>query len=155
MSPDQNSIGVRIFLHRLLQASRQVFLERSVLDNRDTERIVEAQHALPPATWDALDLLDVVNLKASSRALHPLDQERHQHCPLRVRVDGAEGSALKRSQEQRGAVGGLQRERLADVFALRGRVLGRGPLQHKNVLGFHQFLLDARRRDEDVIVLTD
>lgn len=128
MSLHQNGIGVRILIHRLFQAPRKILLEGRILDDGDAKRIVESQHTLPPAARDTLDLLDVVDLETPTRTLLTFDQERHQNRPLRVGVDGAEGTPLERSQEQRGAVGGLQCERLADVLALRGGILGSGPL---------------------------
>lgn len=41
---------------------------------------------------------------------------------------------------------------LADVLAGGGRVLGGGVGEDEDVVGFYQFFLDSRWRDEDVVV---
>lgn len=134
MSSHQDSVGVRILVHGLLQASREILLERSVLDDRNLEGVEEAQHALPLASRNTLDLLNVADLEASVGTLLALDQERHQHGPLRVRVDAAASTTLKSSKEQWSACGRLQFEGLADVLAVGRRVLGSRELQNKDIV---------------------
>lgn len=99
MSPHKHCIGVGILLHSLFQTSSEVFLEGSILNDGDLEGVKETQHALALTTRDTLDLFNVANLELTVRALLALDQERYQHCPLRVCVDAAARAALKRSQE--------------------------------------------------------
>lgn len=128
MSSDQNRVGVRVPVHRLLQTSREILLKRSVLDDRNSEGVVEAQHTLTPAARDSLDLFNVADLEAAIGTFFALDQQGHQHGPLRMGVDAAERTAFKRREEKRGTVRRLQREGLADVLALGGRILRSGPL---------------------------
>lgn len=155
VSPHKDSIGVRVFLHRLLQASREVFLKRGVIDDRDAKSIVESHHALALATGDTLDLLNVANFKAGVRALFALNQEGHQDRPLRMSVDTAASPALKSGKEQWRACRGLQVERLANVFAIGRRVLGRREFQDEDVVGFHHLLLHTRRSDEYMVIATN
>lgn len=70
-------------------------------------------------------------------------------------MNAAAGTAFKGSEEQRGASGGLQSERLADVLAVGGRVLGGGELQDKDIVWLHQLLLHTRRSNEDVSPIAD
>lgn len=104
MSSDQNRVGVGVPVHRLLQTSCEILLERSVLNNRDPEGVVEAQHTLTPAARDSLDLFNVADLEAAIGTLLTLDQQSHQHGPLRMGVNAAEGAAFKRRKEKRGTV---------------------------------------------------
>ena len=58
-------------------------------------------------------------------------------------VDAASRTTFKGSKEQRGAGGWLQLKRLANILAVRGRILGSGKLQDEDVVRFDQLLLDA------------
>lgn len=155
MSSHQNRVGVRVLVHRLFQTFREILLKWSVLNNWNSECVVEAQHTLTPTTRNSLDLFNVANLEAAIRTLLALDQEGHQHGPLRVGVNGAESSTFKCRKEQGRAVRRLQCEGLADVLALGGRVLRSRPLQDEDVVWLHHFLLDAGRSDENMVTVTD
>lgn len=155
MSPHKHRVGVGILLHSLFQTSSEVFLEGSILNDGDLEGVKETQHALALAPRDTLDLFNVANLELTVRALLALDQERYQHCPLRVCVDAAACAALKGSQEERRTGGGFQVERLADVFAIGRRVFGSGILKDEDVVRLDQLLLHARRSNEDVVIFAD
>ena len=101
MSSDKHGVRVRILIHGLLEALSQVLFERGVLDDRDRQGIVKAQHSgLVSATRDAFDLLNLADLEAGVFAMQFLDQKRDQHGPLAVSVDGASGTPLKRCEEQ-------------------------------------------------------
>jgi hypothetical protein len=143
MSPDQDGVGVRVLVHGLLQASGEILLECSVLDDRNLKCVEEAQHALALASRNTLDLLNVADLEASIWTLLALDQERHQNGPLGVRVNAAAGTTLESSKEQRSACGRLQFEGLADVLAVGRRVLGSRELQDKDIVRLNQFLLNS------------
>ena len=100
MSPDENSVSVRILVHRDFELFSQIFFERCILDDWDTQCIVEAQHArLIAATRDCLDLLNVADLEQAVLAMQFLDQQRDKDCPLTVRVNRACGTPLKRCQK--------------------------------------------------------
>jgi len=63
---------------------------------------------LAPALGDALDLLNLLNFKASGWAGVALNEEGDKDGPLRMRVDAAAGAALKGGEEQWGAGGWLE-----------------------------------------------
>lgn len=155
MSPDEHSICVRVLVHRSLQATGQVFLECGVFNDGNAEGIEESKHTLSFAAGNTLDLLNVVDLEASVGALLPLHQQSHQNRPLRVGMDAAASSLLEGCEEQWGTGGGVELEGLADVVAVRGRILGGGPFEDENVVRLDQFLLDPGRGNVDVIALTD
>lgn len=155
MSPHQNRIRIRILIHRRLQLLRKILLKRRILNNRNPQGIMEPEHALSPTARNPLNLLDVADLKAAIGALLALNQQRHEYSPLRVRVDGAQGPALEGGEEQRRAVGGLEGEGLADVFAFCWGVFRGGPLEDEDVVGLHHFFLDAGGGDEDVVFVAD
>lgn len=134
MTSNQHGISIRVAVHGLFKSRGQVLLSDPtrlinldgsstiprgrgpriyllcrVLDDGDPQGIVISEVAeLAPALGDALDLLDVADLEARVRAVVALDQERHEHGPLAVRVDAAAGAALKGGQEERRAGRWLQ-----------------------------------------------
>lgn len=126
-----------------------------VFDDGNPKGVEEAQHALTLATRNALDLLDVADLEAAARALFALNEERHQNRPLRMGVDAATGASFKGREKEGRACGWFQAERLADILAIRWRVLGRGKFKDEDIVWLDQLLLDARRRNEDMIVATN
>ena len=134
MSSDKHRIGIRVFVHRSLQTTGQVLFKGSVIDDGNAESVMVSKHALALAAGNALDLLDIANLKGRVGPLFALHQQSHQDRPLGVRVDAAACSLLKGCQEQRGTGGGVQLERSADIIAGFGRVLCSGPLDHEDVL---------------------
>lgn len=155
MSAHEHGIGVGVLIHRSFEATGQILLKGSVLNDGDAQSIKEPEHALALATGNALDLLDVVNLKTGIRALLALHQQGHQDGPLRVSVDTAPCAVLKGCQEQWSAGRGIQIEGLADIVAFFSGVLLGRPLNHEYVLGLHQLLLDTRGSDKDVIAMAN
>lgn len=155
MSPHQHSVCVWVGIHRLLQAFSEILLERGVVNDRNPQRVVVAVIPFALSLGDAFDLLDIADLKVALLAEVALDQQCHQHCPLRVGVNTAAGALVKGGKEERGAIGGLQIERLANVFPRRWRIFGRWVLQDEHVVRLEHFLLDARGRDENVLSATD
>lgn len=143
VSPHQDSVGVRVLVHGLLQAFGEILLECSVLNDRNPKCVEEAQHALPLASRDTLDLLNVADFEASVWTLLALDQECHQHGPLGVRVNAAASTTLESSKEQWSACGRLQLKGLADVLAVGRRVFRSRELQDKDIVRLNQFLLDS------------
>ena len=117
---------------------------RRVLNDGNLQGVKVAQVAcLVPSPRNALDLLDVADLKAARLASVALDQQRYQHGPLAVRVDAAAGTAVKGGEKERRASRWLEHEGSAQIGA-------RGVVHHEHVVRLHQLLLDPRRRDEDV-----
>lgn len=82
MSPYQNRIGIGILVHCLFQALRKILFKRGVLNNGDSQGIVETEHAFALAPGDTLDLLDVADLEVGVFTVVALDEQRHQHRPL-------------------------------------------------------------------------
>lgn len=118
MPADEDSIRIRVLVHGLLEELGEVLLMGRVLDDGDAQRVVVAQvPGLLEAAAEALDLLDVVDLEdLVVTAPLRLEQQRHQHGPLRVRVDAAPGAAPREGrEEQRGALRGLAVRRRAHV----------------------------------------
>ena len=155
MSPDKNSTSVRVLIHSLLQASRQVLLERCVFDNWDLKGIEVAQHALALASWNALDLLNVADLKAAIFAFLPLHEQSYKDRPLGVCMNAAASTTVKRSQEKRRASRRFQFPWLADVFARRRGVLRSGIGEDEDFIGLDHFLLNAGGGNEDMVILPD
>ena len=155
MPSDQDSVCIGELVYGFLQALGQILLKGRILDDGDLERIEEPEHPLPFTPRDALDLLNVADLKHALGSLFPLHNECDQDGPMRMRVDAALGPALECGQEERRAIRRLQLERLAEILALGRGIFGRGKLQDKDVLRLDQFLLDARRRDEDVVIASN
>lgn len=155
VSPHEHRISIRVLVHRSLQTAGQVLFERSIIDDRDAQGIVVSKHTLALTLGDTLDLFDVVDLKASIGALFPLNQQGDQDSPLRVGMDAATRAMLKGSEEQRRASGWVEVERFANIGTITGGVLGGWPLHDKNILGLHQFLLNTRWRDVDVIAMAN
>lgn len=155
MPPNKHCVRVGILVHGRLQTAGQVFLEGSVVDDWDTEGVVVPVVALSATFGNTLDLLDVVDLEACIGTLLSLDQQCDQHRPLGVCMNAASSAMLKSSQKQRGAVGGLQLERLANIIALGRGVLGGWPLDDEDVLWLDQLFLDTRRSEEDVVTLAN
>lgn len=153
MSPNQHRIRIRVFIHRRLQAIRQILLKRRILNHRNPQRIMVPQipRLLEPPP-KPLDLLNIINLK-DVRLRRPalLQQQRDQHRPLRVRVDAAPGVALvERRQEERGTLRWLEGGRGAQVDALLGvglRLQG----QHVDVFGLHELFLHAGGSEVDEV----
>ena len=127
VTADEYGIGVGVLVHGLLEELREVLLVGGVLDDGNAEGVVVAEVPLlsGPAA-ETLDLLDVVDLEEpiTARAL-PLEQQRHQHGPLRVRVDTAAGAAPREGrQEQRCALRRAPARRRPQVYpAPRVRLL--------------------------------
>lgn len=155
MPSHQDRISVGVLIHGFFQTSCQILLECGVLDDGDLQGIVESQHAFALAAGDTLDLFDVADLEASVRTLLTFHKQCDQNSPLGVSVDTAARTTFERSKEQRRTRGWLQLKRLADILALIGGILGGGKLQDEDVFRFHQLFLNARRRNEDVIIATD
>jgi hypothetical protein len=117
MPLDQHRARLRPLPNRRLQTILQIFLVRSVLNNRNLHRVEVAQvaelssalgdfHAARSAAGDALDLLDLVHRKhVLVGALLPgFAEEGDEHRPLRVCVDTAAGVAGGEGcEEERGA----------------------------------------------------
>lgn len=125
VSPHQHSVCIWVGVHRLLQAFGEILLERGVVNDGNPQRVVVPVIPFAFSLGDAFDLLDIADLKVTLLAELALDQQRHQDCPLGVGVNTAAGALVKGGKEERGAIGGLQVERLANVFARRGRIFGR------------------------------
>ena len=108
MPPHQHGKGIRELLHGLLHELGQILLVRRVLDDGDAQRIMVAQvPLLAEAAAEALDLLDVVDLKDAARrgAGCSLKEERDEDGPLRMSVNAAAGVAAgESSEEERGAL---------------------------------------------------
>jgi hypothetical protein len=134
VSADEYGIRVGVLVHGCLQAAGEILLEGGVLDDGDLQGIKESEHTLALTTRNTLDLLNVVDLKASIGALLPLHQQGDENSPLRVGMDAAASTLLKCSQEQRGTGRGVELEGLADIVARLGRVLGGGPLNDEDVV---------------------
>ncbi len=118
VSADEDSIRIGMLVHGLLEELGKVLLVSRVLDDGDAQRVVvaEVSRLLEPAA-EALDLLDVVDLEhlVTARALR-LEQQRHEHRPLRVGVNAASGPAPgEGGEEQRGALRGPAVRRRAHV----------------------------------------
>lgn len=149
MSADEDSISVRVLVHGFLEELGEVLLVGRVLDDGDAQRVVVAEvPRLLEAAAEALDLLDVVDLEHLAVSALGLEQQRHQHRPLRVRVDAAPGAAPREGrEEQRGALRGLAVRRRAHVRPVLevGLLLLQG--QDVEVVRLHQLLLHARRSD--------
>jgi hypothetical protein len=83
MSPHKNSIGIWVPLHSLLQLIRQVLLMGCILNNRNDQFVIVPQTPLLPSTFsNPLNLLQMLNLKASIFAMLPLHEERDKDGPL-------------------------------------------------------------------------
>ena len=106
MPLDQNRTSLRPLLNRRLQTVFEIFLMRSVLNNRNLHRVKVSQvaqlpaalgdfHASGAASRDSLDLLDLVHGEdvLVGALLAGLAQQRDQHRPLGVRVNAAAGVA--------------------------------------------------------------
>lgn len=157
VTSDQDGVGIRILLHGLLEILGQVLLMRGILNDGDPQRVVIAQVPLlghaPP---EALDLLNVVDLKhlVLARPLS-LEEQRHEDCPLGVRVDAAAGVAAgKGREEERRALGGLVAGRGAEICALLVVLLGAVEGEDVDVGVLHEFLLDARGGDVDAVTVS-
>ena len=116
---------------------------------------------------DALDLLDVGDLETGqilrisasvgcrpsvpTRRMPSLNEQRHQHRPLRVRMNTAPGADIKRREEQRRTRAWLEVLRFADVLTGGRRVCGCRVLEHEHVGRLQEFLLHAAGRDVDEI----
>jgi hypothetical protein len=108
MPPYKHRIRIGILLHGGLEALCEILLVRRVLDNGDPQAVKVSQVAdLVAALGYALDLLDLLDLKAYVGPEVALDQQRDEDGPLRVRVDAAAGAALKGGVEEGRAGGGL------------------------------------------------
>lgn len=145
MSANEDGIRVGILIHGLLEKLGQILLVGSVFNHGDAQSVVvvEVARLLEPAT-KALDLLDVVDLKhlVVSGALG-LEEQRHQHGPVRVRVDAAAGAALgEGGQEERRALRGPAPRGRAQVDAVLEVDL-LGELQDVEVQGLHELLLHS------------
>lgn len=70
-------------------------------------------------------------------------------------MDAAASALFKGCEEQRGAGRRLQCEGLADIVAVFGGVLLGGPLNHEDVVGFDEFLLDAGGCKEDMVAVAN
>lgn len=155
MSPNKDGIGVRVLLHGLLEELGEVLLMRSVLDDRNAQRIVVVQVALLlVAAAEPLDLLNVVDLEDLILfGTLALQDQGHQHRPVRVGVDAAPGSALGEGGHEKGcALRGPASRRLVQVDAVLGVRLLRNR-EHEEVRTLHELLLHARRRDPDKIAV--
>lgn len=154
MSTDEDSIGVGVQLHGLLEVLGQVLLVRGILDDGNPQRIMIPQVALlGHATAEALDLLDVVDLEdlILTGALG-LEQQRDEDGPLRVCVDAAASVAAGEGRKEQGrALRRLVAWRGAKVGPLAKVALLRGHREDVDVGVFHEFLLDARGSDVDEV----
>ena len=99
----EDCVSIRVLDHGFLQTPRQVLLVRRILDDRDSKRIVETQHALSLAPWNSLDLLDVADVKTSVLSVRFLHQQRDKHRPLRMGVNTASGALVEGCEKQRRA----------------------------------------------------
>lgn len=151
MPADQHRIGIWILFHCLLETFREILLERRVVDDGDPERVVIPEHAFARAPRNALDLLNVADFKVPTRTKLALDKKGHQDSPLRVGVNAAAGAAVEGGQEQGRAGRGFQILGFANIVSRRRRILWSRILQHKEILGLNQLLLDSRRCNVDVI----
>ena len=122
----------------------------SILNNRHLQPIkIPQTPRLAIALAYPFDLLQLFNLKAGLVAKLALDEERHKHRPLAVRVDAATGPAsLKGGEEERRALRGLE-------GCGRAQVLVRGQVHDEHVGGLEPLLLDSRRREVDVWAMAD
>lgn len=147
MPPHKHSIRIRILVHSGLQKLCKILLMRGVLNDGNAQRIMISQVArLGEALAKALDLLNVVNLKHFILAgTLGFKKQRHEHGPLRVRVDAAAGVAARKGcEEERRALAGLVAGRGAQVGAvLKGWILLGGEGEDVDVCVFHEFFLDA------------
>jgi hypothetical protein len=121
MSTNKNGVRVGVLVHGLLEVLGEVLLVGCVLDDGDAQGVVVAEvpGPLEPAA-ETLDLLNVIDLEQAvlARGL-PLQQQRHEHRPLRVRVDAAPCPALgEGGQEERRALRWLALRRRAYVCAV-------------------------------------
>ena len=132
---------VNTFLSLSLSLSLQGSL-CSVLDDWNGQGVEEAIVGAAARTRNGLDLLDVCDAELAA-----LGEQRAQHGRLRVGVDAGTRVALdKGGEEERRAGRWLQRGWLAQVGA-------REQVQHEHLVGGHAFLLHARGRDVDAVVL--
>jgi hypothetical protein len=74
VSANKYGICVGVFVHGRLQATGEILLKGSVLDDRNLQSIKESEHTLALTTRNTFDLLNVVDLKASIRAFLSLYQ---------------------------------------------------------------------------------
>lgn len=155
MSSDKDSTGVGVLIHSLFQTSRQVLFKSCIFNDGDFESIMVPQHVLSLACRNTLDLLNVADLKATVLSLLPLHEQSHKDSPLGMRMNTAASTAVKRSQEKRCASGWFQFSWLADVFSCGWRVLWGGVGEDEDFIGFDHFLLDAGRRNEDMVIFPD
>lgn len=70
-------------------------------------------------------------------------------------MNAAARTPIERRQEEWGTSRGLQIEGLADILALRGRILGSRVLKDEDVVWLNQLFLDTRRSNENVIIFAD
>ena len=126
MSPYQHGIGIWILLHSFFQTTSQVLLECRVLDDWDLQGIKESQHYFPLSFRNPLDLLNVGDLKLCILAMHSLNQQSHENCPLGVGMYATSRTLIERCQEKRSTLRRLQVQGFADIFTSFWWVLGRG-----------------------------
>ena len=87
----------------------------------------------------------------SAGRMPSLNKQRNQYRPLRMRVDTAPGTNIKRCEEQWRTRAWLEVLRFADVLAGGRRVCGCRVLEHEHVCRLQEFLLHAAGRDVDEI----
>jgi hypothetical protein len=120
-----------------------------ILNDRYNQFIIVSQTTLLSATFtDALDLLQMLNLKACVFAMLSLHEQRDENSPLGMCMNCAAGTAIKGSEEERRTLRWFECLRFTDVgFG--------GIVEDEDVGWFYEFFLDARGRKEDVIMLSD
>ena len=97
MSSDKDRIGIGILIHGTFQAPRQVFLKSSILDNGDPQSIRISQHSLIPTFGYALDLFNIIDLKACGFAMLSFNQKGHKDGPLGMGMDAASRTTIEGS----------------------------------------------------------
>lgn len=151
VAPHQDSIRVRVLLHRSLEILGQVLLMRRVLDNGNAQRIVVPQVAhLTHALAKTFNLLNVVDLEDAAALC--LEEQGDEDGPVGVGVDAAAGAAAGEGGEEEGrALGGLVERGGAEVGSLLegGFLVFEG--EDVDVGGFHEFFLDAGGGDVDEV----
>ena len=144
---------------------------RRVLDDWYPQPIIVPQVALLAAPlWYALDLLDLLDFKASILAEVAFDEKRDEDGPLRVCVNAAAGAALEGSHEEGCAGGGLedlvgklvcnykQSKHVVcfgQAYLWSAEVFLAVEVHHEHVGGLHELFLHTTGCDVDFVFMTD
>ena len=101
MPPDQYCISIRILVHCLLQALRQILFVWRILDHRNTQCIMISQTALLlKASPKPFDLLYIIDLKHLIIQRSLLKKESNEDSPLGVGMYAASSTTFCESSNE-------------------------------------------------------